>query len=699
MSDMERSMLYIAKIVLCNYGNYLGENVLELSTDVNRPITIIHGKNGRGKTTILNAIVWALYGKQKRGDITTDEGIMNKYVIEQLQEGKSIDTYVELWLYDNEGPQYHIKRTLTATKTADVNKRQIDIKNESHTSQGVSFMLNLLAYHRPYGKHQLELVDESTAQLMISRIFPEKLSSYILFDAELLDEFLTQSDKDLVKKGIEEISGLPLIDHVAEGLEETQQKFEKKLKKDVSVEDLNDDKEDLEQKKSGMVSKEQEYAHELEEIERNDNECLKYLKTHGEARISDKEEQLEKIRSEVKILNEQINKHGDELREFILSHYYKLNLRNEFGIVMQKFQDWENEGRIPPPISSAMLDEMIRSPPSECVCGRTIEENSVEMEKIKQVREKIIDSVIIQEISRGRERLSTMLENTSNEKISEAYNDFRNKLAQCREQRRIKRIEEKDVLEYLGGHPVEEIKEKSRLLKKNAERRTALGMEFTRLSDGIEDVGGKITSIQKKIDSATAINKGNDNINKKIDLCVLANKKLRTLKTELLLDFKKRTEDATSKYFLEITSDNKDFGAVKILDGFKLKVVDKNGLYKKLSAGQSHCLGLSYIAAIRKITKQNYFIVIDSPLHNISQEERLELIHYLPRYLKTQLTLLVTDTEYTAKPQKDIRGPQLESVRDVIIRDGTLWKEYLLEEVKDSNGSVGTKIVEVRSVD
>lgn len=693
----ERSMLYIAKIVLCNYGNYLGENVLELSTDVDKPITIIHGKNGRGKTTILNAIVWALYGKQKRGDISADEGIMNKYAIERLQEGKSVEAYVELWLYDNDGPQYHIKRTLIATKTADLSKRQMDIKNESHANQGVSFMLKLLAYNRPHGKNQLELVDEASAQPMINRIFPEKLSSYILFDAELLDEFLTQSDRDLVRKGIEEISGLPLIDHVARGLEETQQKIGKKLKRDVNVADLNDDRDELEREKKELEAKEQEYASELEGIKRSDDECLRYLKAHGEARISDKEAQLEKIRADVKILDEQINKYGDELREFILSNYYKLNLRTEFDAVMQKFQEWEKEGRIPPPISSVMLDEMIRSPPSECVCGRIIEENSVEMEKIKRVREKIIDSVIIQEISRGRDRLSTILENTSKEKISALYNDFLNKLAQCRDQRRLKQSEEKDVLEYLGEHPVKEIKERSRLLKKNAEKRTVIGMEFSRLRRSIEDSEGKITSIQKKIDLAVAANKNNDGLKKKIGLCALAIKKLRMLKAELLLDFKKKTEDTTSKYFLEIVSDNEDFGAVKILDGFKLKVIDKNGLYKKLSAGQSHCLGLSYISAIRKITKQNYFIVIDSPLHNISQEERLELIHYLPRYLKTQLTLLVTDTEYTAKPQKDIKGPQLESVRDVIVRDDTLWKEYLLEEVKNSHGDVGTRIVEVRS--
>jgi len=693
---IEKSILYIDKIVLCNYGKYLGENTLELSPRVDKPITIIHGENKRGKTTILNAIVWALYGKQKEGDISTDEGIINKHAIERLQEGQSVEAYVELWLNDNEGPQYHIKRTLVATKTTDVHKRQIDVKNESRVKQGVVVVPKLLAYYRPYRKNQLELVEEERAQAMISRIFPEKLSSYILFDAELLNEFLTQVDQDLVKKGIEEISGLPLIEQVAAGLETVQKKIRQKLKKDVRLEDLEEEREDQQRKKKEMEIEQQKYATKLTEIERQDEICRDYLEKYNDTRINDKKEHLEKIRSEKKMLNDQIKKLSDELQGFVLENYYKLNLRPELNNAVQKFHQWEKEGRIPPPISSAALEEMISSPPSECVCGRTIEEDSPEMKKIKQMREKIIDDVTIQEISRGRDRLSIMLENVNNEKIRVKYNNYVNELASCREQHHINQAEEKDVLDYLSSYPVDVIQEKSDILRNNAEERTKIGMDYKATSHEIKRIEGELTSIEKKIKQATAGNERNENIIKKSELCELAKSKLLALKAELLEDFKKKTEDTTSEYFLEITSDS-DFGAVRILDGFKLKVVDKKGLYKKLSAGQSHCLGLSYISAIRKITKQNYFIVIDSPLHNISQKERLELIHHLPNYLKTQLTLLVTDTEYTAKTHKNIDGPQSKSVRDVIIKDGTLWKEYLLDETKNSYGDVGTKITEMNS--
>lgn len=691
----EKLILYIDKIVLCNYGNFLGENVLELSPSIDKPITIIHGKNGRGKTTILNAVVWALYGKQKKTNINTDEGIINKHVIEQLNEGESAEAYVELWLCDNDGPQYHIKRTLIATKTTDGHKRQMGINNEARANQGISFELKLLAYYRPYGKNQLELVEnENAAQAMISRIFPEKLSSYILFDAELLDEFLTQVDKDLVKKGIEEISGLPLIDYTANDLELSQQKIKQRLKRDIQLEDLIEDEEDMQNRKNEMLAKEKELAARLIEIDKQDERCQEFLKEHNENRIKDKEEQLRKIRVDKKILDEQTKKLREEFREFILTNYYRLNLRNELSVVIQKFQQWEKEGRIPPPISSAALDDMINSPPSECVCGRVINVDSPEMKKLKRLRKKIIDSVITQEISRGRDRLSIMFENSRNEVISESYSNFINKLASYREQYRISQAEEKEVLEYLGKHPVEEINKISQLLKKDNEERVKIGMDVNAVHNSVDHIITELIPIQKKIKIAAEVNEANKNTLKKIDLCVLAISKLHVLKQELLEDFKRKTEDATSKYFLEIASGSGDFGGVKILDGFELRVVDKNGLYKKLSAGQSHCLGLSYISAIRKITKQNYFVVIDSPLHNISQEERLELIHHLPQYLKTQLTLLVTDTEYTARPQKDINGPQLESVRDVIVRDKTLWREYLLDEVKNSYG-VGTKIVEV----
>ena len=55
--------MLLTKLILENYGVYDGRHVLDLTCDENKPVILCGGKNGSGKTTILEAIMLSLYGK------------------------------------------------------------------------------------------------------------------------------------------------------------------------------------------------------------------------------------------------------------------------------------------------------------------------------------------------------------------------------------------------------------------------------------------------------------------------------------------------------------------------------------------------------------------------------------------------------------------------------------------------------------
>lgn len=56
----------IEAIELHNFGLFNGRHKIELSNSKARPITLVIGKNGRGKTTILDGVKLALYGRRAR---------------------------------------------------------------------------------------------------------------------------------------------------------------------------------------------------------------------------------------------------------------------------------------------------------------------------------------------------------------------------------------------------------------------------------------------------------------------------------------------------------------------------------------------------------------------------------------------------------------------------------------------------------
>ena len=52
--------MIIKKLQLHNFGVYAGDN--EFIFEGNKPVVLIGGMNGRGKTTFLEAVLLALYG-------------------------------------------------------------------------------------------------------------------------------------------------------------------------------------------------------------------------------------------------------------------------------------------------------------------------------------------------------------------------------------------------------------------------------------------------------------------------------------------------------------------------------------------------------------------------------------------------------------------------------------------------------------
>ncbi len=55
--------MIINKLEMFNFRQYIGHQEVEFSTDPEKNVTVLIGVNTSGKTTIVRAFEWCLYGK------------------------------------------------------------------------------------------------------------------------------------------------------------------------------------------------------------------------------------------------------------------------------------------------------------------------------------------------------------------------------------------------------------------------------------------------------------------------------------------------------------------------------------------------------------------------------------------------------------------------------------------------------------
>lgn len=206
---------------LHNFMPYKGEHEIRFPVVDGRNVTIVYGDNMRGKTSLLNALRWALYGKVVGRHLRPIPLI---HILNKDAERERDFTVRVALTFVHDGSDYELIRTMRPKDLIDTPKEDghFELPPPSLKRGGV-----------PVSGH---LVDHE-----INQILPESISRFSLFDGELLQEYeqlvaeaTTESDK--IKEAIEKVLGVPTLlnarAHLAEILHRAQKLFEREGLKD-----------------------------------------------------------------------------------------------------------------------------------------------------------------------------------------------------------------------------------------------------------------------------------------------------------------------------------------------------------------------------------------------------------------------------------------------------------------------------------
>jgi len=702
LSEASKERLLIKNIEFENFGPFYGKFDISFSDDPKKSITIIMGDSNEGKTTLHDLIHWGLYGVVKQPfdldtiseigiEDITDEGVMNNKAMKKLSKGESCTTSIKMELYDSKGLKFEIKRELVATLNRESNKKKFDELNNSRVPDGLDFepIKSGLKFRR---KGKLERTsDDTTIQKYISDPCPQILRDHFLFDGELLDDFRQSKSMSLIEKGIERISGLHLLDNLANSSGD----FYKSLQSTIGSTQLKAKPFQalVDQGRKDIKGHEKEIEDDTKSLAKKNTRfetIIKILSKHESSRIL--QEAIKKLEEGLTELKKSNFKNSTEFKEFLFDKMPDLLLKDTFIEFEQICDRLAKENKFPPPFTRVAVDSILNSNPLTCVCGRKFEKNDDKdspYQILNELKVRTVDETITQGVPVGISIIDGVINRLQHNELSETYNNFKKNRFETEEKIESITIQirkSEDELKGFDPGKLDDLIDEKRNLKDEVSN-DALDLQGKK-----EDLEGEklnLRSNERKLEGALEKDERFESEINQIQIAKALSKLVKHRRKILVDELRNRTEQNTSKYFLESAPGKEDFSGVKITPNYYVHGVGLDGDFKKLSKGQAHVLGLSFITGMREITNINTFLVIDSPLHNISGQFRNEVSEVLCKYLPgVQLTFLMTDTEYLYGDKDN------EPVKEIFRLSGRVWKEYKITTIK-KDGTVTRQIKEV----
>ena len=676
--------LSLQKIKMTNYRSYCDNNEMIFSNDSKRTITVIHGDMGRGKTTIMDAIYWCLYNsepeKPQKKD-QSDESVINSNAYKVLEIGESGKTQVEVTFSDDVGPYLIITRTVEFTK----NSNDADLKTITNLSgkipKGLSIVEKVSMVERKLDSSSLQFKPavENTQKVSekIEEFFPRSLAMFFLFDAELLHNFFGPKN-NYVKQGIEDITGLPILKTMEKNFLKV-----KDLQKEASSIDpiLTTKKEQVDIYKSKMtqlISNKINLQKQIDDVQNQIDGIDVELDTIGGEKYLELKTAEKDLDFAIGKTNDEITNLDNRIKTDIRNALPVLLLRNTLEDVEEKFDIDEREGKIPTPLTPTALRKIIED--KTCICEEPLKENI--LEKFQKQLDLSGNSPLIQNISAGRHQISNLLTNFMPEKIESGIDQLRKLRLDFREELTGSKRAKKTISDQIDGIPAD------RVSKLKNSRKNLVDNTLAELQRDIGAIEGELVKAKENFDDAEKDYQ--EHLKKRDELKTSYRKQLiaqfcaresNRLRDELIQELRLDAEEHTTKFFLEMVNKD-DFANVEISKNYTTRALGHDGVAQGISSGQSVAMALSFIAAMREITGQKYFLFIDSGYHNMSAPERLELARGFSNFLKgTQITLLVQGQEYDNESKKDLGSEIITSVRKELQNLNLLYREYLLKKI------------------
>jgi DNA sulfur modification protein DndD len=634
--------MLLKKLEFVNYKTYYGHQEVDLyipeeeRKENGKNIILLGGLNGAGKTTILKAILYILFGKRGMSETEYKRLFSNVINNTYFDEGGR-DCQVSLVLETDKGEEWtlKIKWYFNRDKTLSHEERSIDVRGKSKFKKSAQID-NVEAYNK-----------------FIDRIIPYHAAPFFIFDGEEIKDIILRQNSQEMKEAIHKITGMNSHKQLLEDLTVLKQTIERQLARSVSHSAMKGAEKELKELDEDVAK----YQNHYESIQARRKEYQTFI---NEAKTERNEKMLNNSKSRESIVKKQtrvgteLDIAKQELKDFYKESVVNIILSNKISKLKSTLKK-ENEISHRKILQNASLnpyrnfmDQLLSKPIDPPLSPEQLEQIK-EMGKNIWMKENDIRYVIpddfeeIHDISNKDYSYLTSLKvkdkslvtNYINkiEKLTAEYNSLENEIRNAPEAVDLDDENKKiDLFTKKLGEMDSKLRKVISKLNTLKDQRTNLKNKFTRLSgqdSNTEELQVRLKNVEQTI---TAMKEYVEEV---------TNLKAEHIKEEFskMLKVLFRKQDEFGKIEFDINT-----YSVRLYSDRMQEIS-----IQERSAGEMQMISSALIWALTKVSDLSLPMVIDTPLGRLDSYHRNHLINHYYKELSEQVIILSTDTEITSE--------------------------------------------------
>jgi DNA sulfur modification protein DndD len=644
-----------------NFGTYFGINNLKFPDG---GLLIISGENMWGKTTILNAVKWALYGEfeDRLGNPVLRRDMVN-------YDAKESDD----WTLD-------VTLTFTESGSTHVVERSLQSRDGKTTPHSdADFTQNL------YLKIDGRLVPSNAAQTQLSSVLPKEVSRFFLFDGEMLDEYEglvldSSSQAQAIKDSIEAILGIPALTNTVNDLgvvaRDAQRRQRSLAKQDSQSQQEAAKAEELDVHRLATESDIREIRTGLDAKKTESAELGIWLTNQSAAEHD--VFRLQQVVKDIMSLNKKLEHSALRSREIVIDSWLDLiepitskmlesayEKQSHLTTLISERSDLENE--------KTNLEHLLSD--GNCpVCNQVLLGSSEADfgSRLDEIKSKLTDkSSSHDELTSVRQaisRLSKIKAKATGPALKEIERQVSENTIDLVEMQN----ERHDLQERLANHD-------KALIAKNSRRRDQLVKEIGLREQSLEKLEALLKSLETQLkasrlkmgaSSGPQLTRLNREVGLYDSLGDAINEGIRILRDQLRGEVEKSATDG----FLKMTTED-GYSKLEINSTYGLSIIDRTGRTVALrSAGAEQIVALALVSALNKNAVRKAPVIMDTPFGRLDSTHRAKVLNYAAE-MADQVVLLVHSGE-------------IDMDRDANILDGKIASTYRIDRLSESRSAL-----------